>query len=136
MKFQTKDLIARIDETVARMSAAARQENAKAASEMAANRTEWIAFHMPLYMKLAATIRTLDRKGLPVTKADIPKGLEDRYGDSLRTWDPRANQVSPRTEGLLALRAALSACTDDTVTTTGLRELGFRDINTLFAGAR
>ena len=136
MKFKTADLIARIDESVKRITDETTLANTKDKASLEKARQKWLKETMPYFVVFADKIKARKRQGMPVIKDDCPEQIRSGYS-ALDYWSPRTLTANePRINGLKALRATLIASTDDTVTTTGLRELGFRDINSLFGGTR
>lgn len=135
MKFRTADLIARIDETVILRTQAAERHNVKAKADREQALKSWTENRMPAFVLFADNIKARARKKQPVVKEDCPKRAIDRWGSGMNFWDDSKIILvaEPRTEELVALRAALSSSPDEFTTTTGLRELGYKDLNALFS---
>lgn len=132
MKFRTADLIARIDALIEERKAVAEARTAedKAAAEKA--RQDWLVAHSDAYVEFANRIKDKIRKGRPITMDDRPDGLRDKW-QSLPFFDASKPKVhTAQTADLETLRATLTAVEDEYVTTTSLREIGFKDVARLF----
>lgn len=131
MNFTTKALIEKIDEAIELREKEATEYNIVQRLEHSKRLARWMEDRMPLWVQFAKTISDANENDLPVTKEDLPRGLL-KYGE-FKFWTAgEFIEREPDIEKLVALRSALTATTDDTVTTRGLAELGFRDLNSLF----
>lgn len=133
MKFKTADLIARIDILITERVEAAKTADAKALKDHEQNRSGWLEAHGDAYVKFANTVKEKIRKGRPILASDIPDGVKNRYREfALFSATQPPKPVPARLDDLETLKSALSAVADEYVTTTGLREIGFKDIARLF----
>lgn len=135
MKFRTADLIARIDTLLAEREKAVAAAKVKAERESRASEARWVEAHGEAFLEFAATVRTKVRKGQPITRDDVPEKAATRYSDSLAFYFAPREQDVVEPGSLLTLKAALEAVEDEFVTTTGLREIGFKDIARYFRPA-
>lgn len=133
MNFERTVLIARIDATIDRKQKAIKIRNADALVKFTKEKKEWMKTQMPRFVEFAHLIFEKEAKSLPITYEDCSEEIVD--WNSKFNFFPRDEPVEqhPQVNSLLALKAALMASTDATVTTHGLKELGFRDINQLFS---
>jgi len=135
MKFKTIELIARIDDLIAERIKRADDKHAEDVAAHESFRAQWLDDHGPAYVEFANRIKEKIRKGRPIVQGDLPQGVIGRYREfaTFQSSNPPKHQAA-QIGDLTTLKAALSAVSDDYVTTTGLREVGFRDIAMLFAG--
>jgi len=135
MKFKTSDLIARIDDLIAERFKLADEKHVEDVAAHQSFRAQWLEDHGPAYVEFANRIKEKIRKGRPITQDDLPAGVIGRYREfeTFKSANPPTKKV-PQTGDLTVLKAALSAVSDEYVTTTGLREVGFKDISRLFGG--
>ena len=85
------------------------------------------------YVEFANRIKDKIRKNRPILLEDIPQGARGRYND-FATFRSGSNPTKQEANcgDLLTLKATLGAIADEYVTTTGLREIGFKNIADLF----
>lgn len=133
MNFDREELITRVDGIIATRIRENDRRNKKGAEEAAQKLNDWMKKIMPEYQKFAEVIIACASKKVPVTQEDCPKSLRDRYGNGMKFWqEEKFTPQEPNVKELMALRSALSASPDKIISTSGLRELGFRDLNKLF----
>jgi hypothetical protein len=133
MKFKTSELIARIDTLIVERENAAEEKHVQAVADVEAARTTWLQDHGPAYLEFANRIKEKIRKDRPILLEDIPQAVRARYNEYayFRPSSPPKKREAEYGE-LLTLKATLAAITDEHVTTTGLREIGFKNIADLF----
>lgn len=137
MKFLTKELINRLDVLIQERETAEAAHNAKEEAKVAETREQWLEKYGDSYVLFANRIKDKIRKGRPIAQGDVPDDLSDGYGrfrGFYSEYQPRLN--SETASDLRTLRTALQAVTDEEVTTTGLRQIGFTDIARLFRGTK
>lgn len=133
MKFKTTELIARIDVLIAERVQAAEDKHLKAVADIESARSAWLEEHGPDYVEFANRIKEKIRKNRPILLDDIPTGARGRYNE-FATYRAGSNPTKREADcsDLLTLKATLGAIADEYVTTTGLREIGFKNIADLF----
>lgn len=133
MKFKTAELIKRIDDLIILREQNAETKHAEAVQQHAAKRSEWLEEYGPAYVEFANRIKEKIRKDRPILESDIPERIRNRYGYPHFREGKAPEKQAARIGELRTLKAALEAVTDEYVTTTGLREVGFKNIPSLFS---
>lgn len=135
MKFETTALIKAIDQRIKDIDRANAAARAEAEKKTTAAATAWVEKHGQDWRTLATTAQRRIKAGKPITKDDVPVALRGRYDSYPCIYaDPRPSVRQINTDALRKVRAILVATTDETVTTTSLREIGFKDIAGVLAG--
>lgn len=136
MKFNRDELLTRIDETIERGKANAQRAQEEHDAKAARHRTAWLLERGPIVADAAAKVLSMLEQGDAPTRDDVHRLARDRYSEGILLYvplsDDRPRDFDPNP--LLTLRAALAASPDVEVTTAGLKEIGFRDIQRLFSG--
>lgn len=132
MKFNRTDLIDRAEAEIQRRKDAAAEADAQAAKDAVTQRQEWLDTKGPGYVLFANRIKDKIRKGRPIVQDDIPQEIRTRYDRIDVFSDPRRTTTTPEVAHLERFISVLSAVTDDEVTSTGLVQLGYRDLTKLF----
>lgn len=133
MKFQITDLVARIDKLLTRHEAEQAVKAKEAEVKEQKGREDWIAQHQADFLYFAKNIIYKSKKNQPITFEDAPKEIRDRY-NSLKFhstpsgWKADTHHI----ESLRKLKAALEASTEETVSPTAIKQLGFQDVTFLF----
>jgi hypothetical protein len=136
MKFNTKELINRIDVLIQARIDEAEAKTQKSAADVEVSREKWLKEYGPGFALLANRIKDKIRKDRPITASDIPPEIMDKWGNRIQYFSPeKPRKYEASLEDLKTLRGTLEAVTDETITTTGLREIGFKNISTLFRTA-
>lgn len=128
MKFNRTALIARIDSEIKRRTDDAAREDKRKAEQAIKDREVWVLKHADKAKKAAQSITARLKKGEPVTWIDL--GLTN--GGGYRDWpageSDGSSPTDPRTGQLTSLRRFLELVGDDEVTSSGLRDAGYRDL--------
>jgi hypothetical protein len=133
MKFNTQELINRIDVLIQARIDDADAKTQESAAAVEASREKWLKDYGPGFVVLADRIKEKIRKDRPIVADDLPPTIMDRYGSRIQYFSPeRPRKYDAQLDDLKTLRATLEAVTDETITTTGLREIGFKNISDLF----
>ena len=142
MKFKTADLIKACEAEIARRNKAADKAFADAQIAYAKGKADWLTSEHPTALAAAAKkIVEKVRKGRIVTEADLSEFDTSRYNGPRHafTWQQPKRETtkgaSANLDKLEALRDFLAAVGDDEVTSTGLREVGFRNIAEILRSA-
>ena len=139
MKFNRTTLIASIDAEIVSRKERAEADFQKALAEYEKTKVKWLASEHPQALSDAAkAVVNKVRRGHVVT-ADDTRALASRYSDS-HTFDgvepSRATKCRQAdTAQLQALREFLETVVDDEVTSSGLRDVGFRHIAQILRAA-
>lgn len=136
MKFSKEALIQKIDSILETDSEARARWEAEQKRKAEQDRKEWLATKLPHWKEFAEEI--LDKVALKelITVDDVPEGLKDRYA-VLRWYYPEdaGRWRGVNRDGLVNLKAIIEASVDETISTTSLREMGFRDLGKLLGGS-
>lgn len=142
MKFKTADLLAAVEAEIKRRTTVAEHAFAKAQEDYAKGKAEWLASNHPTALSVAAKrIVEKVRKGRVVTITDLADFDTQSYRGPRHafTWnEPKRDSTkgaTPQLDKLESLRDFLKAVSDDEVTSTGLREVGFRNIAEILRAA-
>lgn len=143
MKFNTTTLRKSVEAEIKRRHAEANKtfKEAQAAHDKA--KAEWLASDKPQVIAAAAKrVAEKARRGRVITPEDLRDLSVERWSNSPRNFfdypEPERSKVTgatARVETLEALRDFLAAVADDEVTSTGLREVGFRNIAQILRAA-
>lgn len=133
MKFKTKDIIARIDQTIAARIKDAERKTKEAEVGLLKNREEWLQ-NAEHWTTFANRVKDKIRKGRPILHSDIPKEIRGGFRNELKTFhQAKPQKYEANISELEAMKATLEAVTDEEITTTGLKEIGFKNIRNLFS---
>lgn len=133
MKFNTQELIKRIDVLIQVRIDEAEAQTKDAAAAVEASREKWLNDYGPGFVVFANRIKDKIRKNRPVTSADFPPEIMDKWGSRIQYFSPETvRKYAANLDDLKTLRVTLEAVTDESITTTGLREIGFKNISDLF----
>ena len=136
MKFKTTDLIERIDNLLRHLEGQAIDRAEKLNEERERALAAWIEEHDEGFRQFALRIKARLGSGQPVTVADIPASIKARSNSELKFyWEPGAGRAvaeNRQADNLLKLKAALQASTEEAVSPTALKQLGFQDATFLF----
>jgi hypothetical protein len=126
MKIERTKLIARIDEIEAERKKAVAALNAKRTQGHADALADWKATKQPVLLAELRRVTEIVRKGKPAGKTRLK---EDSWGKG-SIWAapddaPDLTEYVPDASRA-ALRKILAASTDEHITTSALREIGFR----------
>lgn len=142
MKFKTADLLAAVNAEIKRRTTAADKAFSDAQDAYAKGKAEWLASEHPAALATAAKrIAEKVRKGRVVTETDLLDFDTRSYSGPRHafTWlEPRRETTkgaTPYLDKLESLRDFLMAVGDDEITSTGLREVGFRNIAEILRAA-
>lgn len=134
MKFKTAELIARVNKKIDDEVKRAEERNRKDLEEIEQAREEWFE-KSEYWVVFANRIKDKIRKGRPILPTDVPKEIQvssfSRDPAFFRKKEPA--KYEPHTKNLEAMKKLLESITDEEVTTTGLKEIGFKDIRSLFS---
>lgn len=129
MKFNRASLINTVKDMIDLAHDLAVKQNAAAEVKAATERELYVHTTAELWTEFADIIRKRVRQGEPIVPNDVPASLSrSNYG----TREPRffypqtATRYQPHTAALEALLRILNACTDDEVSSSALRDLGFQ----------
>ena len=122
MRFKVAELLQAVDTALEEDRVAHAERTAKAEAEAAQERAEWLETRGPEWRDFAGKVRRRLAARKPITMADLP--TDDHrlavFREQSRGW---RGPHRPNPE-LLVLQQVLRTLADDTVTTSGLRELG------------
>lgn len=143
MKFNTATLKKSVETEIKRRHAEADKTFKDAQAAHAQRKAEWLASEHPQILATAAKrVAEKVRKGRVITPADLRDLDPDTWTRGERhafaEEEPTRKSVSgatARVETLEALRDFLTSVADAEVTSTGLREVGFRNIAVILRAA-
>ena len=134
MKFNVKNLIATVEQKIKDAEEQAVKANAEEQAKVAKHRQEWLDTNKANYIAFADKLKEKLRKDRPILAGDVPEGLSDnRYRFELpiyREYKPVKHQ--PMTGELNAILKVLTSITDEEITPTALKSLGFGNLRDLF----
>lgn len=134
MKFNVKNLIATVEQKIKDAEEFAVKANAEEQAKVAKHRQEWLDTNKANYLAFADKLKEKLRKDRPILASDIPEGLnENRYRMELpiyREYQPTKHH--PMTGELNAILKVLNSITDEEITPTALKSLGFSNLRDLF----
>ena len=136
MKFKTADIIARIDVLLEQGKNEAIDRAEKLDEEISLSADAWYEEHRDGYRELVVNIRRQLDQGKVITTAVIPESIKAHNNASLKFYfaptKSRSLSEERRYDNLQKLRNALQASTEDTVSPTAIKQLGFQDVTFLF----
>lgn len=141
MRFNTQKLLAAVEAEIARREKAAEEAFSKAVEEYEAQKAEWLASDHPAALRdCARLVVEKVRKGRIVTPDDVEPIASDRYRAPRHLFyavEPKreTEKRKPNVSRLNDLREVLLAVEDDEITSSGLRDLGFRNIGDILRSA-
>jgi hypothetical protein len=134
LKFKTADIVSRIDALLAASDTKAIEREGEQENKALTARYDWLSEHEAGFAKFAANIVKAIRNKVPVTIEDVPDSIR-RHGDLKFYFGPskgRPLAEERQAENLRKLRNALCASTEETVSPTAIKQLGFQDVTFLF----
>lgn len=133
MKFNVQNLIATVEQKIEEAKTRDEEYNKAEQAKVAQRRAEWLEGYGDEYVAFANKIKEKIRKGRPILASDVPEKLRDGYSTRLYTFEayrPKTRELgSPEMQSLLK---ALRAITDEEITPTALKSLGFNNLRALF----
>lgn len=138
MQIRRVALIATIDAALTQHDKAMNEYRRQVRVWKAQRRADWDKESAPRWKALRNTINARMRAGKPITQADVRLSMVNLIDHQFDARDPYNHEVeAPRcpVDRLKSLRSALAAITDDTVTPSSLRSLGYRELEWVFAAA-
>jgi len=136
VKIRTADLIARVDEAIEQCTADRDKRHADAVAKHEAALAEWHEKQAPKVAEVVKSLAAKVRKGQPIYSADV-RPLGDGWHSGLAFQSdgpPKPKPVRVPAE-LTALRTFLGTVADETVTSSALADMGFRNIGALLRRA-
>lgn len=134
MRFKTSELIKNVENKIEATKLLIEKQNKAETAKVAEHRAKYLKDHSDAWIAFANKIREKTRKERPILDSDIPHELNrSRFRgelDTFRPYEPRIKEVD--VSGLESLLAALKSITDEEVSPTGLKNLGFKDLSRLF----
>lgn len=135
MKFRTDHLISRIETIMAERMRRTQELKEQDAREAQEARDTWLREMQPHWTEFGVALQERLRSGEPVTYDIVPEALQkSSYNRNELHFHVPAKPVERKAdiEDLRALKRMLIAVQDDHITTSGLAEIGFRDVASLF----
>ena len=136
MKFKTSDLITRIDNLLRDLQGKAIDRAEKLDEETTLSADAWYDDHRDGYRELVVNIRRQLDQGKVITTDVIPTSIKGRSNTELKFYfapsKGRPMAEERRADNLLKLKSALQASTEDTISPTAIKQLGFQDVTFLF----
>lgn len=132
MKFNVQNLIATVEQKIAEAKARDEAHNKAEQEKVGQHRAEWLEEYGDEYVAFANKIKEKIRKGRPILQSDVPEKLGgwNRRFNVFDVYRPKTREPgSPELESLLK---ALRAITDEEITPTALKSLGFNNLRALF----
>lgn len=137
MKIKTADLLASVEQAIAECTARRDSAHAEAMAQYDKAIAEWNEKHAPEAAALLKGLAAKLRKGQPISSADV-RPLVGKWGDGgivLKSEGPPKPRPVQVPADLLALRTFLGTVDDDTVTSSALVTMGFRNLGALLRSA-
>lgn len=133
MKFKTSDLITRIDNLLRDLEGKCIQAAEEHDENLEGSRDAWMEDFGTDFRQFAGTIYSRLNAGKPVTRKDIPDSIM-RNGDLKVYYEPslRLTAENRQYDNLMKLKAALSSSTEEAVSPSAIKQLGFQDVTFLF----
>ncbi|KUM29341.1 hypothetical protein AQ436_06525 [Arthrobacter sp. EpRS66] len=134
MKFNVKNLISTVEQKIKEAEAWAHTANADELAKVEQHRQEWLDTYKASYSSFADKIKEKLLNNQPILRSDIPEGLEERgYRVNLPTYSEyQPKSHLPMTGDLPAILKVLKSITDEEITPTALKSLGFQNLRDLF----
>lgn len=131
MKFNRETLISTIETRISELVTEAEQAHAEAKVAYEKRKQEWLESEHPRYFGDEAEKLAAKARGGEVITSDtlspFDHGWRDEAKEHLFTGEEPSYR-EPNTEALSNLRDFLQSVTDEEVSSSGLRDVGFRDI--------
>lgn len=124
MKFNKLALIKAIDKAVEADSLVIQRARAEAELKLADHRAEWLRINTEPWKEAVKKINAALRKGEVITENHVPRNRQGGPAFYRPTYAGAVPSSSVRE--LIGLRNVLAAVTDETISTTALRDLGVR----------
>lgn len=133
MKFNVNNLIATVEQKIQEAKIRDEEFNKDQRAKVDQHRTEWLEEYGDEYVAFANKIKEKIRKNRPILQSDIPHKLTGGYGSRMETYTKfRAQTREAGSPDLESLLKALRAITDEEITPTALKSLGFNNLRALF----
>lgn len=142
MRFNVRRLLATIDQEIANREERAETVFQQAVAEYEQAKADWLASDHPEALRdCARKIVDKVRKGRVVTPDDVEPIVNNRYRSESHLFfnvEPKreTNTRKPNVERLRDLQAFLLTVSDEEVSASGLRDVGFRDIAGILRASR
>jgi hypothetical protein len=136
VKIKTADLLARVNDAIEQCTAARDRRHADALTKYEQALAEWQERNAPRVAEVVKALAAKVRKGQPILRADV-RPLGDGFGSGLAFQSdgpPKPEPVHVPVD-LQALQAFLSTVADDTVSSSALADMGFRNVGTMLRPA-
>jgi hypothetical protein len=135
VKFQTSDLITRIDNLLRDLEGKAITRAEERDEKLVGSQDAWLEDHSMAFRQFSTVIRKRLDAGQPVTSDDIPESIKGGYHQLKFYSAPSAGSPASenrQVDNLLKLKSALLASTEDTISPTAIKQLGFQEVTFLF----
>lgn len=134
MKLNVKTLIAQIEQKIKDAEARNEVQNAEEEAKVAKHRQEWLDTNKANYLAFADKIKEKLRKDRPILRSDTPEGLIDtRYRFEIPVYSEyKPNKYFAQVGDLRAILQVLNTITDEEITPTALKSLGFNNLRNIF----
>lgn len=132
MKFNVQNLIATVEQKIEESKILDEKFNKAEQAKVAQHRADWLEEYGDEYVAFANKIKEKIRKGRPILGSDVPEKIAgwNRRFKTFEAYRPRTREVgSPELDSLLK---ALRSITDEEITPTALKSLGFKNLRDLF----
>ena len=134
MKLKVKTLIASIEQKIKDAEAKNEAQNLEEEAKVAKHRQEWLDTNKANYLAFAEKIKEKLRKDRPILRSDIPEGLIDtRYRCEIPVYtEYKPNKGFAQVGDLRGILQVLNTITDEEITPTALKSLGFNNLRNIF----
>lgn len=135
MKFKTSDLIVRIDNLLRDLEGKAITRSEEYEEKLVGSTHAWLEDYENGFKQLAHNINKRRSMGQPVTADDIPASIKAGYHQLKFYSAPSAGTPASENrqiDNLLKLKSALQASTEEAISPTAIKQLGFQDVTSLF----
>lgn len=134
MKFDRKELIAKLQEGITARAERRVTDHAKALDQWARDQDAWMAAYGDHWQQLLNALRRKLNRKQPITREDIPEKLLDSAWSATVTLKgvakakptPKLDEESDRDVAARTLIALLEASTDEYVTSSGIEAMGVK----------
>ena len=133
MIFLVKELTKTVVQLIEERTAEAKAHNDHHARMAVLEQEKWVAEKHNDLLAFADAIVNLVEQGEPLAFENVPMGLRDGWGRVAFYRDQRHTSTKVAdVDDLLALQQVLKATVGDTISSTALRDMGFRNLANLF----
>lgn len=133
MIFLVKELRKTVQQLITERTAAAKEHNDHHARMAEVERENWVALNRDHWLNFADAIVNLLDQDEPITFENVPVGIRDSWGRaSFYTDRMPVKRQKADVDELLGLQEVLKACVGETISSTALRDMGFRNLANLF----